>query len=204
MRRSRLMACFREARLAADRRRPEAARPARRRVGQARDLAARPDRSRQARDALLRRLLVGVGQLHGPCPLFAGIDLEEAGAVKAARQAILGALDRELLVARAHKGLPRPLAAAVIIERVDVIEAGNQGSLQQGLTASRGHVPPALGGPSLRILVAERDSDPAGGVVAEAEVRGGRIVPAAEHEQRRVPAVRPSEVAEKKRWRAEL
>src|SRR5207248_9132895 len=106
-------------------RRRRARRP--RRVGQARDLASRPDRSRQARDALLRRLLVGVRQLHRPCPLLTRIDLEEAGAVKAARQAIFSALDRELLVARAHEGLPRPLAAAVVIERVDVIETGNEG-----------------------------------------------------------------------------
>src|SRR5581483_2784924 len=76
-----------------------------RRLLQARHVPAGADRSRQARDALRRRLLVGIGQLHGPRPLLAGIDLEEAGAVEAARQAILGALDREFLVARAHEGL---------------------------------------------------------------------------------------------------
>ena len=67
------------------------------------------------------RLFVGFGQLHGPGALFAGIDLEKAGAVETARQAILGALDGEFLVARTHEGLSRPFAAAVVVERVDVI-----------------------------------------------------------------------------------
>src|SRR5207244_1512426 len=62
------------------------------------------DRSRDSRHPL-RRLLVGFGQLHGPGALLAGIDLEEAGAVEPARQAILGTLDGEFLVARAHKSL---------------------------------------------------------------------------------------------------
>src|SRR6185437_2967495 len=46
------------------------------------------------------RLLFGaVGQLHGPGALFTGIDLEEAGLVEAARQAILGAANGEFLLA---------------------------------------------------------------------------------------------------------
>ena len=61
--------------------------------------------------------------------LLAGVDLEEAGAVEAARQAILGALDGEFLVARAHEGLAGPFAAAVVVDRVDVIEARDQGAL---------------------------------------------------------------------------
>src|SRR4029079_19000849 len=97
----------------------------------------------------LRRLLVGFGQLHGPCSLFAGVDLEKAGAVVTTRQAILGALDGEFLVARTHEGLSGPFAAAVIVKRVDVIEAGDQGSAQQRLATARGHVPPALSGPAL-------------------------------------------------------
>ena len=72
-------------------------------------------------------LLVGFGQLHGPCSLFAGVDFEEPGAVVAARQAILGALDGEFLVTRTHEGLSRPFAAAVIVERVDVIVTAPQG-----------------------------------------------------------------------------
>src|SRR5215831_4938213 len=66
-----------------------------RRVGKARNVAAGADRSRQAGHARLRRLLVGIGQLHRPGALVTGVDLEEAGAVEAARQAVLGALDGE-------------------------------------------------------------------------------------------------------------
>ena len=114
------------------------------------------------------------GQLHGPGALLAGIDLEEAGAVETARQAILGALDGEFLVARAHECLSRPFAAAVVIERVDIIKPRDKRAAQQGFAASRGHVPPAFGGPALGILVAERDADPARGIVAETEVRRAR------------------------------
>ena len=155
------------------------------RIGQAGNPAgaARSHRSRNSRHAL-RGLLVGFGQLHGPCSLFAGVDLEEAGAVVAARQAILGALDGEFLVARTHEGLSRPFAAAVIVERVDVIEARDQRSAQQRLATARGHVPPALGGPALGVLVAERDADPARGVVAEPEVGRRRTAPQAHHRQR--------------------
>src|SRR3569833_280361 len=88
---------------------------------QARHIAARSDRAWNARYALLRRLFVGFGELHGPGPLVTGIHLEEAGAIEAARQAVFGTLDGNFLVARAHEGLTRPLAAAVIIERIDVI-----------------------------------------------------------------------------------
>src|SRR5450755_4930632 len=53
--------------------------------------------------------LTGLGQLHRPGLLLAGIDFEESGAVEAAREAIPGAADGELLFARAHEGLARPL-----------------------------------------------------------------------------------------------
>ena len=182
MRRRRLMAWLRAPRLAVE----EARRRAARRIGQAghaRDSArlVRINRSRQARHLLRRLLFAGFGQLHGPGALFAGIDLEEAGAVETARQAILSALDGEFLVARAHEGLSRPLAAAVIIERVDVIISRDQRALQQGFATARGHVPPTLGGPALGILVAQRNTHPARRVVAKAEVRRGGVVPQAHH-----------------------
>ena len=82
--------------------------------------------------------------------LLAGVDLEEAGAVEAARQAVVGAADGEFLVARAHEGLARPFAAAIVVDRIDVIEAGDQRSLQQRLAAARRQIPPALGGPAAR------------------------------------------------------
>jgi hypothetical protein len=122
--------------------------------------------------------------LHGPGSLFAGVDLEESGAVEAARQAILGALDGEFLVTRTHEGLPRPFAAAVIVECVDVIEARDKGAAQQGFAAAGRHVPPAFGGPALGVLVTERDADPARGVVAETKVRRRRTVPQAHHHKR--------------------
>src|SRR6185295_3365119 len=109
-----------------------------RRIGQARDPAgtARSHCSRNSRHAL-RGLLVGFGQLHGPRSLFACVDLEEPGAVVAAGQTILGTLDGEFLVTRTHEGLSRPFAAAVIVERVNVIVTGDKSSAQQCLAASR-------------------------------------------------------------------
>ena len=49
----------------------------------------------------------------------------------AARQAIVGAADGEFLFARAHEGLAGPFAAAVVVDRVDVIVARNQRAAQQ-------------------------------------------------------------------------
>ena len=92
---------------------------------------------------LLRRLVGRLGELHGPGPLLAGIDLEEAGAVIAAREAILDAADGEFLVARAHEGLARPFAAAVVVDRIDVIETRDElarTSVSQ-LRADRFHQP---------------------------------------------------------------
>ena len=134
----------------------------------------RPGRPFPEFPAPAAQAFVGFGQLHGPGALFAGIDLEEAGAVEAARQAILGALDGEFLVARAHEGLSRPLAAAVVIERIDIIKPCDKRAAQQGFAAPRGDVPPAFGGPALGVLVAERDADPARGVVAKTEIRRRR------------------------------
>ena len=76
---------------------------------------------------------------------------------------------------RAHEGLAGPFAAAIVVDRVDVVEAGDQRAPQHGLAAARGDVPPALGGPALVLLVADRDPDPVAGVVAEAEIGLGRL-----------------------------
>ena len=121
------------------------------------------------------RLLGGVGQLHRPGALLAGVDLEEAGAVIAARQAVLGAADGEFLLARAHEGLAGPFAAAVVVDRVDVIVTRDQCAAQQRFARARRNVPPAFGGPALVVLVADRDADPAAGVVAQPEIGFGRI-----------------------------
>src|SRR5687767_1302451 len=78
-----------------------------------RSLGARWHRQRPGR--ALRQLLARVRQLHGPRPLLTRIDLEEARAIIAPRQAVLGAANREFLLARTHEGLPRPFAAPVIV-----------------------------------------------------------------------------------------
>src|SRR5262245_59096473 len=69
----------------------------------------------------LRGLLRGLGELHGPRSLLAGIDFEKLGAIETARQTIIRAANREFLFTRAHEGLPGPFAAAVVIDRIDVI-----------------------------------------------------------------------------------
>src|SRR6202046_5797965 len=102
-------------------------------------------------------LFAGFGQLHRPGALLAGVDLEEAGAVETARQAILGALDGEFLIARTHEGQSRPFATTVVIEGVDIIEPCDQRAAQQGFATPRGHIPPTLGSPALGILVAKRN-----------------------------------------------
>src|SRR3954452_20989484 len=135
-------------------------------------------RWRHQRDARLQglrgRLLGRFGQLHRPGRLLAGIDLEIAGAVEAAGKAILDTADGELLVARAHESLSRPFAAAVIVDRVDIVIARDQRAAQQRLAGAGRQVPPALGGPALVFLVAERNPDPAAGIVAEPEIGGSR------------------------------
>src|SRR5262249_20927173 len=45
----------------------------------------------------------------------------------------------------------------------------------QSFATARRQVPPPLGGPALVLPVADRDPDPAGGVVAETEIGGGRF-----------------------------
>ena len=121
----------------------------------------------------------------------------------AARQAIVGAADGEFLLARAHEGVAGPFAAAVVIDRVDVIIARHQRAAQQRFAGARRHVPPAFGDPALGVLVAERDADPAAGVVAQPEIGQGRCADAAAARQQRV-ATRCSGAASeamRSRWR---
>src|SRR5262249_61319207 len=108
-----------------------------------------------------RRRLRRVGELHGPRALLAGIDLEEAGALEATGETVLDPADGEFLVARAHVGASRPFAAAVIVDGIDIIETRHQAAAQQRVASARRQVPPALGGPALGVLVADRHPDPA-------------------------------------------
>src|SRR3954447_1934066 len=119
-----------------------------------------------------------IGKLNRPALLLAGIDFEEPVAVETAGQAILHAADRELAVSGAHEGAAAPLAAAVVIDGVDVIEARLQGSLKQRFAAARVQVPPAFRHPALAVAVAERDADAARGHVAHAQIGAGRSAPA--------------------------
>src|SRR6185437_11877123 len=102
-----------------------------------------------------RRLLAGFGELHGPGALLAGIDFEKAGAIETARQAIADAAYGELLVARAHEGLPHPFAAAIVIDGVDIIITRDESPFDQGLTGASRPVPPAIRHPGLGVLVTD-------------------------------------------------
>src|SRR5437867_6364779 len=69
---------------------------------------------------LLPGLVGRFGELHSPGALLRGVDLEEAGAVISAREAVLDAFDGEFLVAGTHEGLARPFAAAIVVDRIDI------------------------------------------------------------------------------------
>src|ERR1700686_3776938 len=118
------------------------------------------------RQRLLRGLLGGLGELHGPGTLLAGIDFEEAGAVVAMGEAVADAADGEFPVAGAHIGPSRPFAAAIVVDGVDIIKTRDEIALEYGLPGSWRPVPPAFGGPAVGVLIADRDSDPARRVVA--------------------------------------
>src|SRR5262249_53323172 len=123
---------------------------------------------------LLTGRFARLGQLYSPGLLLPGVDFEKAGPVVAAGEAVSGAPDGEFLVARAHEGSARPLAAAVIVDRIDIIETRREISAKQRFAIACGNVPPALGRPTLAILVAERDTNSALGQVADAKIGGCR------------------------------
>src|SRR5262249_56579055 len=110
--------------------------------------------SRSLRGGDTRLALARFGELHRPVGLLAGVDLEEAGAIIAVRQTVADAADQEFLVARAHEGLARPFAAAVVVDRVDVVVARRQRAAQDDLAAAAARQgPPPLGGPAVPALV---------------------------------------------------
>ncbi|CEJ14239.1 hypothetical protein BN1110_04567 [bacterium YEK0313] len=151
--------------------------------GVRRGLAGRDDRHGRSHRRLglcRRRLRAVIGELDGPGALVLGIDLEETDPVIAAGEAFLDAANGELLVARAHEGTPRPFAALIVVDCVEIIEARHQRTAQNGLATARGDVPPALRGPALAVLVADGDADPAAGRVAQLQIgrrRPGRRQP---------------------------
>src|SRR5262249_44199986 len=111
---------------------------------------------------------------------------EKAGAIIAAREAIVRTADGELLLSRAHECLAGPFSAAVIVDRIDVIEARDECAPQHSLAAAGGDVPPAFSGPAFVLLVADRDADPVAGIWPEAKTgpggRGGQR--AGRHDER--------------------
>src|SRR5215470_15423030 len=109
---------------------------------------------RLTRKALLPGRFAGLGQLHRPRLLLAGIDFEKAGPVEAASEAVAGATDGEFFVAGAHERLARPFAATVIIDRIDIIKARRQIAAKQRLAVTCRKVPPAFGRPTLAVFVA--------------------------------------------------
>src|SRR5829696_8128852 len=116
-----------------------------------------------------------IGELDRPALLLAGVDLDEAVAVEAAREAVLDAADRELALPGAHEGAAGPFAAAVVVDRIDIVEPRREEALEQRLAAPRRDVPPALRHPALLVAVSDRDADPARRQVAHAQIGvGGR------------------------------
>src|SRR3712207_6699799 len=89
--------------------------------------ASRPGRSSLRRRPGTRR----IGQLDGPARQLARVDLEEAAALVAAPLAVGRVADGEDARLGAHEVLPAPLTAAVVVDRVDVIEAGAQWAFEQ-------------------------------------------------------------------------
>src|SRR5579871_4056246 len=136
----------------------------------------RPRRTGQRTERLARALLrfSRFGQLDRPGLLLPGVHLEKAGAVKAPGEAISGAPDGEFLVARAHEGLARPFAAAVVVNRVDVVGTRREISTQQRFAIARPYVPPSLGRPAFAVLVANCNADSALGQVAHSKISGSR------------------------------
>src|SRR5215467_130806 len=133
----------------------------------------------------LRRLLGGIGQLHRPRPLLAGVDLEESGSVITAGKTVFRAANGEYLVGGAHESLPRPFAPAVIVDRIDVIKASSELALEQDLATAVGDVPPAFGRPALTVLVADSYADAARCVVTQTKIGAGAPRKGGQHDDGR-------------------
>ena len=71
--------------------------------------------------------------MHCPGPLLSGVNLEKAGAIIAARQAVVGTANREFFFTGTHVGLAGPFTATIIIDGVDVIVTRDQCASQQRL-----------------------------------------------------------------------
>src|SRR5262249_32050820 len=103
-----------------------------------------------------RAPFAGIRQAYGPILCLLGIDFEEAGAFEAALQAILHAANSEDLVDGAHRGFAGPLAAAVVVDRMHVVEPARQRAAEEGLAHARRDVPPPPPGPPPLTLLPHR------------------------------------------------
>ena len=108
-----------------------------------------------------------IGQFYGPVRLLLGIDLEEAALLEPAAIAIVNSLDREFDVVGAHIDSAAPLAALIVIEGVDVVEAGAKLVLNEHGAGGTVYVPPAFADPALFFLVAYGDADAARCAIAQ-------------------------------------
>src|SRR4029077_6240270 len=106
-----------------------------------------------------------MGEDDGPVPFLASVDLEEARPLETALHAVLSVADGERFGVGTHIKSACPFAAAVIGDRVDIIEETKQPALKQRFAGMRGDVPPAFGGPAFGILIADGDADSAPGGV---------------------------------------
>ena len=106
------------------------------------------------------------------------VDFEKARAFVIRVRAVLDAANGERLVGGAHDGLAAPFAAAIIIERVNIVIARDERAFQQHFAGLRGDVPPAFADPAGLVLISDCDTDAAGGRIAELEIRRAEDGPA--------------------------
>ena len=116
------------------------------------------------------RFAFRVGEADSPVTLLAGVDFKKTSALIAALYAFLHVANGERLVVGAHVQGAAPFPAAVVVDSVDIIESGNQHTLEKRLAGVRGDVPPAFRGPALDVAVADGDAHPARGGVAQLEI----------------------------------
>ena len=67
----------------------------------------------------------------------------------------------------------RPFAPAIVVDGMNIVEAANEHALEQGLAGMGRDVPPAFGGPTFGILVADGHADAACRGIAQLEVGTG-------------------------------
>src|SRR5262245_38286844 len=103
----------------------------------------------------------GIGQAYGPILGLLGVDLEEAGALEPALLAVLDTSNREDLIGGAHRRFAGPFTAPVVVNGMHIVKPARPRAPVEGLAGARRDVPPTLGRPARRVLIADRHADPA-------------------------------------------